>query len=437
MSDVVISVENISKEYRLGALSHHSLILDLQSWWAKCRGKEDPNSEISTNRIALDKEKSDSFLALQDVSFEIKRGDLVGIIGRNGAGKSTLLKILSRVTTPTRGLITIKGRVASLLEVGTGFHPELTGRENVFLNGAILGMSKKEIRLKFDEIVAFSEVEKFIDTPVKRYSSGMYVRLAFGVAAHLEPEILIVDEVLAVGDAQFQKKCLGKMQEVGKEGRTVLFVSHNMAAINRLCKSCILLKAGQIEGIGPSDIIIDKYMSGSGNEIRERIWNLQEEPGNYLAKLLSIRIYNVSENHYEHIRLNEPIRIEMEIKIFEHIYELGFAIKIFASDGTVVVHSADVISDCSLKRQPGRINLKCTLPAYLLNEGNYSLSVGADIPNKQIIFSEDGVLRWNTMSTCAKMGRYQPSSWKGLTGPGILDWKSSTTNESVLDVQSK
>ena len=437
MSDVVISVENISKEYRLGALSHHSLILDLQSWWAKCRGKEDPNSEISTNRIALDKEKSDSFLALQDVSFEIKRGDLVGIIGRNGAGKSTLLKILSRVTTPTRGLITIKGRVASLLEVGTGFHPELTGRENVFLNGAILGMSKKEIRLKFDEIVAFSEVEKFIDTPVKRYSSGMYVRLAFGVAAHLEPEILIVDEVLAVGDAQFQKKCLGKMQEVGKEGRTVLFVSHNMAAINRLCKSCILLKAGQIEGIGPSDIIIDKYMSGSGNEIRERIWNLQEEPGNYLAKLLSIRIYNVSENHYEHIRLNEPIRIEMEIKIFEHIDELGFAIKIFASDGTVVVHSADVISDCSLKRQPGRINLKCTLPAYLLNEGNYSLSVGADIPNKQIIFSEDGVLRWNTMSTCAKMGRYQPSSWKGLTGPGILDWKSSTTNESVLDVQSK
>jgi len=245
-NDIVIKVENLSKEYRLGTISHGTLRQDLQSWWARIRGKEDPNSLILTvqpstavsaskpfNRSTssstvqpstLNSQHSHSldnphFLALNDVSFEVKRGEVLGIIGRNGAGKSTLLKILSNVTAPTRGIVKIKGRVASLLEVVTGFHPELTGRENIYLNGAILGMRKEEIKQKFDEIVAFAEIEKFIDTPVKRYSSGMYVRLAFAVAAHLEPEILIIDEVLAVGDAQFQKKCLGKMRDVAKEGQ--------------------------------------------------------------------------------------------------------------------------------------------------------------------------------------------------------------------------
>jgi lipopolysaccharide transport system ATP-binding protein len=254
MSDVMIRVENLSKEYRLGTISHGTLQRDLQSWWARIRGREDPNSIISAPRgLAINSPRStDSgnphFLALNDVSFEVRKGEVLGIIGRNGAGKSTLLKILSKVTAPTRGVVKIKGRIASLLEVGTGFHPELTGRENVYLNGAILGMTKKEIASKFDEIVAFSEIGRFIDTPSKRYSSGMYVRLAFAVAAHLEPEILIIDEVLAVGDMAFQKKCLGKIGDVAKGGRTVLFVSHNMNMIEALCNKSIFLQEGNAKG---------------------------------------------------------------------------------------------------------------------------------------------------------------------------------------------
>ena len=228
----VISVDSVSKAYRLGQIGGGTLKEDVARWWAKLRGKPDPFLKIGQEHHA--RLEGEQFWALDDVSFDVKEGEVLGIIGRNGAGKSTLLKILSRVTMPTSGEIKIKGRIASLLEVGTGFHPELTGRENVFLNGAILGMTKAEIRKKFDEIVAFSEIEEFIDTPVKRYSSGMYVRLAFAVAAHLDPEILICDEVLAVGDAEFQKKCLGKMQAVGRGGRTVLFVSHSMAAVSSL-----------------------------------------------------------------------------------------------------------------------------------------------------------------------------------------------------------
>ena len=247
MSDTVIKVENISKFYQLGLINHGTLAKDLQGWWAKIRGKEDPNSQVSLLNSQNNNAGSDFIYALKDVSFDVKQGEVLGIIGANGAGKSTLLKILSRVTSPTSGCIKIKGRIGSLLEVGTGFHPELTGRENIYLNGAILGMRKHEIDKKLDEIIDFSGVEKFIDTPVKRYSSGMYVRLAFAVAAHLDPEILVVDEVLAVGDAEFQKKALGKMQDVSRgEGRTVLFVSHNMAAVRQLCKKAVVLDNGQI-----------------------------------------------------------------------------------------------------------------------------------------------------------------------------------------------
>ena len=255
MSDIVIRVEDLWKQYRYGAISHSTLRKDFQSWWARVRGKDDPNlpiAQINTNKneerrtLKADGKTSDRFWALQNISFEVRQSEVLGIIGRNGAGKSTLLKIMSRVTTPTKGEIRIKGRIASLLEVGTGFHPELTGRENIFLNGAILGMTKSEIKKKFDNIVAFAEVEKFIDTPVKRYSSGMYVRLAFAVAAHLEPEILIVDEVLAVGDIAFQKKCLGKMGEVAREGRTVLLVSHNISAIQKLCSRCLVIQGGRL-----------------------------------------------------------------------------------------------------------------------------------------------------------------------------------------------
>ncbi|BAZ01849.1 ABC transporter-like protein [Tolypothrix tenuis PCC 7101] len=257
MSDTVIQVKNLSKKYIIGhqQQEHYTALRDVIAHGTKNLIKSFKNQNSNVNNYQED------FWALQDVSFEIKQGDRVGIIGRNGAGKSTLLKILSRITEPTKGRINIKGRVASLLEVGTGFHPELTGRENIFLNGAILGMSKVEIQRKFDEIVAFAEVEKFLDTPVKRYSSGMYVRLAFAVAAHLEPEILVVDEVLAVGDAQFQKKCLGKMEDVAEnQGRTVLFVSHNMNALSTLCQSAILIEKGQIKYQGNVFDAIEKYL---------------------------------------------------------------------------------------------------------------------------------------------------------------------------------
>jgi lipopolysaccharide transport system ATP-binding protein len=267
MSDIVVRIEDLSKEYRLGVLGHGALYKDVQSWIAKFRGKEDPNSKV--NSYQLNKplvNKNDRFWALQDISFDVKQGEVVGIIGRNGAGKSTLLKILSRVTAPTKGTIKLKGRISSLLEVGTGFHPELTGRENIYLNGAIMGMTKKEISQKFDEIVAFAEVEKFIDTPVKRYSSGMYVRLAFAVAAHLDPEILIVDEVLAVGDLNFRKKCLGKMKEISSSsGRTVLFVSHDMSAIQSICSSGILLQKGRLIYSGTAEETVKAYLqNGEG-----------------------------------------------------------------------------------------------------------------------------------------------------------------------------
>ena len=265
--NIVIKAENISKQYRLGQVGTGTISHDLNRFWHKIRGKEDPYLKIGETNDRTTKGDSDYVWSLRDINFEIEQGDAVGIIGRNGAGKSTLLKLLSRVTKPTTGNIYTKGRIASLLEVGTGFHPEMTGRENIFLNGAILGMTRKEITRKFDEIVDFSGVERYIDTPVKRYSSGMYVRLAFAVAAHLESEILIVDEVLAVGDAEFQKKCLGKMGDVSKgEGRTVLFVSHNMDAVNRLCNKGILLETGKLIADDNIKTVLDRYIINKENQ---------------------------------------------------------------------------------------------------------------------------------------------------------------------------
>jgi len=260
-SDVVIQAENISKSYRLGAISSRTLSEDLSHIWNRMLGKEHLTHKIGEEKKPKSNMEDNFFWALQDINFELKKGDVLGVIGKNGAGKSTLLKILSQITQPTTGEIKIKGKVASLLEVGTGFHPELSGRENIFLNGAILGMRKNEIQDKFDEIVDFSGVEKFIDTPVKRYSSGMYVRLAFAVAAHLEPEILIIDEVLAVGDAEFQKRCLGKMKDVAGQGRTVIFVSHNLSAVKELCGISILLKSGFISKHGATGDVLKEYLS--------------------------------------------------------------------------------------------------------------------------------------------------------------------------------
>ena len=270
----VISIEEVSKLYRLGEFGTGSLAHDVNRWWHRVRGKGDPYLKVGESNDQTSKSGSDYVYAVKDVSFEVKQGEVLGIIGHNGAGKSTLLKILSRVTTPTSGLIRVKGRIASLLEVGTGFHPELTGKENIYLNGAILGMRKEEIRIKFDEIVDFSGCERYINTPVKRYSSGMYVRLAFAVAAHLEPEILIVDEVLAVGDAEFQKKCMGKMRMVANEGRTVIFVSHNIQAITNLCTAGIHLKSGRVSCEGSVARCIEEYLKSANGT--GAIWEFGE-----------------------------------------------------------------------------------------------------------------------------------------------------------------
>ncbi|MGG6239023.1 ABC transporter ATP-binding protein [Nodosilinea sp. AN01ver1] len=294
MSDTVIRVENLGKKYIIGhqQQERYTSLRDVLSRQAKgITQLFNPKSRVHTPNL-------EEFWALKDVSFEVKQGDRIGIIGRNGAGKSTLLKILSRITEPTEGRISIKGRVASLLEVGTGFHPELTGRENIYLNGAILGMSKVEIRRKFDEIVTFAEVERFLDTPVKRYSSGMYVRLAFAVAAHLEPEILVVDEVLAVGDAAFQKKCLGKMEDVSKEGRTVLFVSHQMAAIEKLCEQGIFLRNGKVEFLGNQNETITQYLKGitsKPSSLRSRL----DRRGNGEVRIIAIEIKDTEGNVLE------------------------------------------------------------------------------------------------------------------------------------------
>ena len=289
---VAIKVENLSKAYQLGEIGTGTLSRDLERYWAKIRGKEDPFLKIGETNDRTVKGKSDIVWSLKDINFEIEQGDAVGIIGRNGAGKSTLLKILSRVTSPTTGNIKVKGRVASLLEVGTGFHPELSGRENIFLNGAILGMRKAEIKKHFDAIVDFSGVERYIDTPVKRYSSGMYVRLAFAVAAHLESEILVVDEVLAVGDAEFQKKCLGKMNDVSKgEGKTVLFVSHNMQAIKQLCQSSIILKNGTLNSVGLTEKIIENYLTTANPICVHKIFNEANSLENNFIKIKEVKAH--------------------------------------------------------------------------------------------------------------------------------------------------
>ena len=356
MSETVIKVENLTKFYQLGLINHGTLAKDLQGWWAKFRGRDDPNSRISLTNSRNNDQNTDFIYALKDVSFDVQQGEVLGIIGANGAGKSTLLKILSRVTSPTSGCIKIKGRIGSLLEVGTGFHPELTGRENIYLNGAILGMRRHEIDKKLDEIIDFSGVEKFIDTPVKRYSSGMYVRLAFAVAAHLDPEILVVDEVLAVGDAEFQKKCLGKMGDVSKkEGRTILFVSHNMAAVRQLCTRGILLRNGSIYFQGSVEDTVDTYLKSSASICAS--YSIKDAPrlnkGNGDIKFVSADVVDSCGNIVQ-AKCGQPfcLRIGMQVK----------------DGGCLSVSNSLAIYDLD-----GRQLI--TLPAYV-TIGTYNLSSG-------------------------------------------------------------
>lgn len=334
MSDTVIRVENLSKQYRLGEVGTGTISHDLNRWWAKVRGKEDPFSKVGETNDRTKKGDSDYVWALRDINFEVKQGEVLGIIGRNGAGKSTLLKLLSKVTSPTTGSIKMKGRVASLLEVGTGFHPELTGRENVFLNGAILGMTKKEIEKKFDEIVDFAGVERYIDTPVKRYSSGMYVRLAFAVAAHLEPEILIVDEVLAVGDAEFQKKCLGKMDEVShKDGRTILFVSHNMGSIRSLCSESLILANGKMIYQGDVEDGIQLYLKNREIKNGTTLVDIRDRKGSGLFKFTDIKFKNDYGIEIEAIMSGDPLVLEIYFDSFPAVNFDKLIISVDFTDG--------------------------------------------------------------------------------------------------------
>lgn len=331
MSDVAIKVEELGKLYRLGEVGTGTMSQDLNRWWAQLRGKEDPFTKIGETNDRTSKGASDFVWSLKDVSFEVKKGEVLGIIGRNGAGKSTLLKILSKITAPTTGRIKVDGRIASLLEVGTGFHPELTGRENIFLNGAILGMTKTEIRSKFDEIVDFSGVERYIDTPVKRYSSGMYVRLAFAVSAFLEPEILIVDEVLAVGDAEFQKKCLGRMKDVSRnDGRTILFVSHSMPAVKNICTAGLLLKNGQSAFVGTSDETVDYYIANSLDSNTDVLTVITDAHRPYdlprYVEFISFEIMNPVENNMYSIQDDIDILVKLKGNIVRENFRISFSI---------------------------------------------------------------------------------------------------------------
>lgn len=379
----VIKVENLSKLYRLGVVGTGTLSHDLNRWWHQVRGKEDPYLKIGevNDRTA---KGGDYSWALRDIDFEVKQGEVLGIIGKNGAGKSTLLKILSRVTQPTTGAIKVKGRIASLLEVGTGFHPELTGRENIFLNGAILGMTKAEIRSKFDEIVDFSGVERYIDTPVKRYSSGMYVRLAFAVAAHLEPEILIIDEVLAVGDAEFQQKCLGKMQDVAGEGRTVLFVSHNMASMTNLCKTGIFMKNGKICAYSTIEKAVDIYIKD--NEVSSTVLNLEnriDRKGNQIATFTSVRFLDKKFNETSTLINGQKIFIELTFtrkNTLEQLQNVHFSIGINDNLGNRILLLSTDLTQQTFKSIPPNNNKVCIeIPKLQLKAGIYQYTINLGV----------------------------------------------------------
>lgn len=422
MSDLAIRVENLGKEYRIGvSQERYRTLRD-----SLARVARDPLGSI---RGTLG--NNSTIWALKDVSFEVKRGQVLGVIGRNGAGKSTLLKVLSRVTEPTEGYAEIRGRVGSLLEVGTGFHPELTGRENIYLNGAILGMKRDEIDRKFDEIVAFSEVEKFIDTPVKRYSSGMYLRLAFAVAAHLEPEILVVDEVLAVGDAEFQRKCLGKMSDVAQEGRTVLFVSHNMSAILRLTEEAILLEKGQLVLRDATSKAVDYYMSAGFSQVGERIWHADEVPAQSAPfRPIALRVCNDNQRVVDTVRSTEPVTISVDYSLEGAITGLRIGIYLLTMQGEFVFTSFDTDDPEQYARYgvrpAGHYTSRCTIPADLLNEGRYLLGLNASAFRVKRYFHDEHSLAFNVDGAGAP-GMQWPEPRLGPVRPR-LEWSIEEVN---------
>lgn len=403
MSEKAIKVENLSKRF---TISHQ------EGGYTALRDVITNNVNDAAKRVVKlikgngveKKSESEEFWALRHINFSISQGDRVGIIGRNGAGKSTLLKILSRITEPSEGRITIRGRVASLLEVGTGFHPELTGRENIFLNGAILGMTRAEIRRKFDEIVDFSEVERFLDTPVKRYSSGMYVRLAFAVAAHLEPEILVIDEVLAVGDAQFQKKCLGKMEDISRgKGRTVLFVSHNMQAVKQLCNKGILLDKGHVLKVGDVNEVAESYLSAGINSSRETIWNDTDGPGNEKITILRVAAFPRGKTSADHISTKDEIVVEIQFLNKVHKGDIDITWDIFDMDSVHVCHIGTVIADNGYI-DSGVYQVRFHIPPNLLNAKRYYLNVLFGENQRYVIFRFENILSIDVEDSIERKG---------------------------------
>lgn len=379
MSKVVLSVENLSKQYRLGEIGTGTLSNDLKRWWALFRGKEDPFSIVGQVNDRTKKAESDFVWALRDINFQVKQGEVLGIIGKNGAGKSTLLKLISRITSPTLGSIKAKGRVASLLEVGTGMHPEMTARENIYLNGAIMGMTRAEISKKFDEIVDFAGCALYIDTPVKRYSSGMRVRLGFAVAAFLEPEILIIDEVLAVGDAEFQKKAIGKMKEVSQSGkRTVLFVSHNMSSIQHLCTSCLVLEQGSIKvPKSPTHIAIDAYLKGEKEKVADGLFHKRtDREGDQLLQFQSYKISMGTNDPIQKLQSGSPACFHLVFKSHLNVpKKVDVAITISSAMGQLVTVMSTAYINKSIMAQPGDNMVTITIPKLPLMEGEFFSNV--------------------------------------------------------------
>jgi lipopolysaccharide transport system ATP-binding protein len=421
MSDIVIKVEDLSKQYRLGLVGTGTLSHDLNRWWHQVRGKEDPYLKIGETNDRSTKGSSEYVWALKDLNFEVKQGEVLGIIGKNGAGKSTLLKLLSRVTSPTTGSIKAKGRIASLLEVGTGFHPELTGRDNIYLNGAILGMTKAEIRTRFDEIVAFSGTERYIDTPVKRYSSGMRVRLAFAVAAFLEPEILIVDEVLAVGDAEFQKKAIGKMQDVAKGGgRTVLFVSHNMTAVQNLCTSGVVLTNGTIGFSGSVQESISYYLNYSEKNSEANLSERKDRKGTGILKFINFEVLNIKGDKLEVAFSGQDVQFKINYNLNSTLDNVIIRIQILDSYENIVFICNNYHSDGLFTLSEDTNHLKCIIPKLPLFGGKYSINLQCvsnsvlidEVENAALIYIEDGDYFGSGKIPKIKQGILVNHNWK-------------------------
>ncbi len=427
---IAIKAEHVSKEYRLGVINHGMLYKDLQSWLARRRGKADPHAKIGA---ASHVDSDERYWALKDVNFEIEQGDRVGLIGRNGAGKSTLLKILSRITAPTEGRIGIKGRVASLLEVGTGFHPELTGRENIYLNGAILGMRRREVAIKFDEIVAFSEIEKYIDTPVKRYSSGMYVRLAFAVAAHLDSEILLADEVLAVGDAAFQKKCLGKMEDVSRnQGRTVVFVSHNMSAITTLCTSGIFLEKGSRVPADSLDDCVDLYMSRASRSAGSPIWSGNDGDENLRLIQVSLTAEKDARAGRSVFMRGEQLKLDFVVEVKARRDDYVFCVEIHSAKG---VKLCEVSAMESGSLDPGELSgtgihrFGLDIQTDIFAEGRYSVCFDLAIRNVRRVTDDAPYVEFEVVNGDAGKGQFVP--WRSNIVSPPWKWKHELVQEGV------